>query len=52
MEREKAVLAARFGRKYNDIDKDKKAANRRLNAKKAIHDAIRGYERKSLHDWK
>ena len=48
MQREKAAMESMFGRKFTKIGDEKKAENRRLNAKKAIQDAIRGAERKSL----
>ena len=52
MQREKAAMEATYGRKFNDIDKDKKATTRRLNAKSAVRDAARGAERRSLQNWK
>ena len=38
MQREKAAIDAIYGRKFNEIDKDKKISTRRLNAKNAVRD--------------
>ena len=52
MQREKAAMDATYGKRFNQIDTDKKVIGRRLNAKNAIKDAERSATVRSLQNWK